>query len=114
MVEAVLFGMLDQLGRLDMHIVPNRPDESHTLNLPELLQAHLSHPANTGILGQLKSRAKHHSRAATQLLQILAAPLFDQDQYSPASAYWERSVCHGKASCISTADDVACIQKCSC
>ncbi len=77
----MLLGLLDRHGRLDPSVVPLRPGEAHALDLPGILQAHLSHPANSHLIPELDARTRGHGLAANWLLRILAAPLFAPADY---------------------------------
>ncbi|KAK9840490.1 hypothetical protein WJX74_010570 [Apatococcus lobatus] len=81
-VETVLLGLLDQHGNLDSQVVPDRPHEQHMMDMPAVLQAHLSHRDNHNILQELQARAAWSGPAAARLLRLLAAPLFDCSRYT--------------------------------
>lgn len=81
-VETVLLGMLDQYGNLDSQVVPDRPHEQQMMDMPAILQAHLSHRDNQDILQELQATASRSGSAAARLLRLLAAPLFDSSRYT--------------------------------
>ena len=81
MIEAVLIGMLDLHGRLDLQAVPWRPEEEQMLDLPAILQAHLGDAANAKVLAQVLPSIQGYGRAAMRLFRILAAPLFNLRKY---------------------------------
>ncbi|KAK9866973.1 hypothetical protein WJX84_010760 [Apatococcus fuscideae] len=80
-VDMVLVGLLDRHGQLDARLVPDRPQEQHLVDMPAILQAHLSHAANQNILSELRMQISR-SRPAARLLRLLAAPLFDSSIYT--------------------------------
>lgn len=82
-VETVLLGMLDQHGNLDSQVVPDRPHEQQMMDMPAILQAHLSHRDNLDILQAIHAAtSRSGSAAARRLLHLLAAPLFDSSCYT--------------------------------
>ena len=80
-VDMVLVALLDRHGQLDARLVPDRPQEQHLVDMPAILQAHLSHAANQNILSELRMQISR-SRPAARLLRLLAAPLFDSSIYT--------------------------------
>ena len=81
-VETVLLGMLDLHGNLDSQVVPDRPHEQQMMDMPAILQAHLSHCENLDILQAIQATASRSGPAAARLLRLLAAPLFDSSRYT--------------------------------
>ena len=78
----MLLGLLDPHGNLDSQVVPDRPHEQHMMDMPSILQAHLSHRDNQELLQELEARAAGSGSAAARLLRLLAAPLFDPSRYT--------------------------------